>query len=322
MMSASIKKFNDIRRVVLNARTIAVSGHVNPDGDSIGSILALGLAFESLGKKVHILCQDELPRNYRFLPGAERIVKTVKKKVDLAIAVDCSIMELLGKNISVFRKANSIFEIDHHEFRRPFGNLQLINHKAAAVGELVYIFLKKMKIKISKDIAENLLTSVIVETNLFKLANVRSFTFEVCRDLLKTGVDYYRLVDKVYGPKTKEAMMLSATCLLRAKFLKEGRIAWSTLTNADLVKVGAKDYDADAIANEMNSMKGVEVTVLFREKNKKILRASLRSKGDINVGKIAQECSGGGHFDVAGCYINNNKKSMEQLLSSVAASLK
>jgi bifunctional oligoribonuclease and PAP phosphatase NrnA len=317
-MSTNIKT---IRRAILKAQTIAISGHVNPDGDSIGSILALGFAFESIGKKVYVLCQDELPQNYRFLPGAERIVKRIKKRVDLAIAVDCSIMELLGKNTEVFKKSKSIFEIDHHEFRKSFGNLQLIDHKAAAVGELVYAFLKKMKIEISKDIAENILTSIIVETNLFKLANVRPFTFEVCRSLLKTGVDYYRLVDKVYGPKTKEAMMLFAICLLKAKFLKEGKIVWSILTNADLVKVGAKDYDADAIANEMNSIKGVEVTVLFREKNKKILRASLRSKGDINVGKIAQECSGGGHFDIAGCYINSNKKAMKQLLSSVAASL-
>lgn len=321
-MNKRLRRLKDICGAIIKARTIAISGHANPDGDSIGSTLALGLGLRSLKKKVYMLCQDELPIGYRSLPGANRLLKTVGKRVDLAIAVDCSIMELLGKNISVFKKANSILEIDHHEFRRSFGGLQLIDHKAAAVGELVYILLRKMKIKISKNIAENLLTSIIVETNLFKLANVRWFTFGVCSDMLKTGVNYYKLVDKVYGPKTKEAMMLSAICLLRAKFLKKGRIIWSVLNNSDLVKIGAKGYDADAIVNEMSSMKGVEIAVLFREKNKKILRTSLRSKGDINIGRIAQDRNGGGHFDIAGCYIDNNRKSIKQLLSSLSVLLK
>ena len=129
------------------------------------------------------------------------------------------------------------------------------------------------------------------------------------------------MVDKVKGPKTKEAMMLSAICLSRAKFLKKGRIAWSILTKKDLARVRGKDYDTDAVANEMNSMKGVEIAILFREKNRKVLRVSLRSKGDINIGKIAEEYMGGGHFDIAGCYIPNGKKSINQLLSSAEALL-
>lgn len=314
-------EFRKIRNAVKESRTIAISGHTNPDGDSIGSLLALGLGLESIGKKVYMLCQDEVPLNYRSLPGARRILKTAKKNVDLAIAVDCSIIDLLDKNIEVFRKAAYVLEIDHHAFRKPFGNIHLIDHSASAVGEIVYILLKKLGIKITRGISENILTSIIVETNLFKLPNIKPGIFAICADLLKKGVDFSKLTNKVYGPKTKEAMMLSAVCLLRAKFLKKGRMIWSTLTNKDFIKVRAKHYDADAIANEMNSMKGVEVAVLFREKNKKILRASLRSKGDINVGKIAQEYKGGGHFDIAGCHIGNNTKSIKRFLSTVAGLL-
>jgi len=316
-----MKGFEKIRQVIRRARTVAISGHINPDGDSIGSLLALGLGLSSLGKKVYMLCQDTVPRNYRFLPGARRMIRTTDKKVDLAIAVDCGAMGLLGRNIPVFKKAKTVFEIDHHEFRRSFGGMQFIDHNASAVGELIYLLLKKMNIKITQDIAENLLTSIIVETNLFKLPNVHQFIFTVCADLLKTGVNFSQLVDKVYGPKTKEAMMLSAICLLKAKFLKKGRIIYSTVTRRDLDMVGAKDYDADAIANEINSMKGVEIAVLFREKNKDVLRVGLRSKGDINIGKIAEEYMGGGHFDIAGCYIPNNKKSINRILSSVGALL-
>jgi len=195
--------------------------------------------------------------------------------------------------------------------------MQFIDHGATAVGKMVYTLLKKMNIRMGGDIAENLLTSIIVETNLFKLPNVRPFIFAMCADLLKTGVDFSKLVDKVYGPKTKEAMILSAICLLRAKFSKEGRVIWSVMTRSDLAGVKGKDYESDAVANEMNSMKGVEIAVLFREKNRKVLRVSFRSKGDINIGKIAQLYSGGGHLDIAGCFIPNNKKSIARVISSV-----
>lgn len=315
------KEFKKIRRAILGARSIAISGHVNPDGDSIGSLLALGLGLRGMRKKVYMLCQDEIPLNYRSLPGAGRIVKTINKKVDLAIAVDCSIMDLLDNNIPVFKKAKSILEIDHHEFRKPFGDLQFIDCGAAAVGELVYILLKKLDIRINRGIAENILTSIIVETNLFRLPNVRPAVFSICAELLKKGINFSRVADKVYGLKTKEAMILSAVCLLKAKFLKGGKIIWSVITKKDLDAAGAGDYDADAIASEMNSMKGVEIAVLFREKNSGTLRVSLRSKGDINIGKLAQDHMGGGHFDVAGCSIPNNRREVRRILSSAEALL-
>ena len=309
--------FKKIQQSILRAKNIAVSGHINPDGDSIGSLLALGLALDSLGKNVYLLCQGNLPGHYRFLPGVDRIVSTTNKKIDLAIAVDCSTIELLGKNASVFKKAKTILEIDHHEFRKSFGDIHLVDHEAAAVGELVYILLKKLHVVITRDIGENLLTALIVETNLFKLANVRPFTFTACGELLKTGIAFSQLAEKVYGPKTRAAMMLLGICLLRAKFLKKGRIIWSVIRDNDLARVGGKDYDIDMIANEMYSMKNVLVAVLFREKDKDTLRVSLRSDGDINVGEVAQEYKGGGHFDIAGCYIPNNRKSIMQILSSL-----
>ncbi len=316
-----MRGFKKIRRGILGARSIAISSHANPDGDSIGSLLALGLALKSLGKKVYMLCQDKIPPSYRSLPGAGRIIKTTKKRVDLAIAVDCSIIDLLDKNIPVFKKAKSVLEIDHHEFRRSFGDMQIVDHRAAAVGELIYFLLKKLNIKISRNMAENLLTSIIVETNLFKLANVRPVTFKICAELLKNKLSFSQLVDKLYGARTKESMMLSAACLMRAKFLKDNRIIWSVIRDKDLTMTGGKDYDTDAIASEMNSMKGIKIAVLFREKDSETLKVSLRSKGDINIGKIAQEYKGGGHLDVAGCYIPNKMKSIMKILSSAGSLL-
>ena len=320
-MNKRLRGFKKIRRSILSARSIAISGHVNPDGDSIGSLLALGLALSGLGKKVYMLCQGEIPPNYRSLPGAGSIVKTIKKKVDLAIAVDCSIIDLLDKNIPVFKNAKSILEIDHHRFRRSFGDMKIVDYQAAAVGELICFLIKELNIKITRNIAENILTSIIVETNLFRLANVRPATFKICTEMLKTKLNFSRLVDKVYGSRTKESMMLSAACLLRAKFLKKDRIVWSTITKKNLTMAGCRDYDADSIASEMISMKGVEAAVLFRENNSDMLRVSLRSNGDIDIGPLAQKYKGGGHSDIAGFYAANNKKSISKILASVEALL-
>lgn len=309
------RTIDEAKSSILKAKTIAISGHVNPDGDSLGSLLSLGLGLESIGKRVCMINQDALPKTYASLPGANRIIKTIKGKVDLAIAVDCSTKELLGKTLSVFKKAKSILEIDHHEFRRPFGDIRLVDYKAAAVGELVHILLKALNVKITRNIAENLLTSIIVETNSFKLNNVRPFTFRLCAQLLEAGVDFPKLVDIMYWSRTKESVILSGLCLARCKFLANSRLVWSIVRAKDYAKIKGKDYDIDAVANEMRAIKGVEIAVLFRQQYKKILRLSLRSKGEINIAGIAEKYGGGGHFDTAGCYIPNNAKSIKEILS-------
>lgn len=304
-----------IKEKIFNAQDIIIAGHLNPDGDSIGSLLSLGLGIKKLKKRVYMVCSDELPKNYNFLPGANLIIKRIHKPADLAIAVDCSNKEILGQTYTIFKKAHDILEIDHHEFRRPFGNLRFIDSNAAAVGELIYVLLNKLHIAITKDIAYNLLTSIVVETNSFRLPHVRPFTFEICIELMKLGADFYKLSDMVFWSKSKESVIISGICLSRCKFLKNNRIAWSIVRQKDFNMVKSKDADVDAVADEMRSIKGVEIAVLFREKENNFLRVSLRSKGKINVARIAEYFQGGGHFDIAGCTIPNNQKSMQELLS-------
>ena len=144
-----IKGLKRAKRAVRQAREILISGHVNPDGDSIGSLLSLGMGLERLGKRVYMVSCDGVPHKYRGLPGARRIIKNVTKPVDLAISVDCSSKEILGPTYSAFQKAGKILEIDHHAFRRPFGDITLLDNKAAAVGELVYILLSSLGIVIT-----------------------------------------------------------------------------------------------------------------------------------------------------------------------------
>lgn len=305
-----------VKKRIIKAEEIVVACHINPDGDSIGSLLALGLGIENLGKRVHMISPGGVPRRYRLLPGARRIKKDIKKPVvDLAISVDCSNKELLGSAYRIFKDAEEIIEIDHHEFRRPFGGIPLIDNKAAAVGEIVYTLLGELNVPVADNVAQNLITSIVVETDSFRLPHVRPLTFEICYKLMNAGVNFYKLVDMVFWSRLKESAILSGICLSRCKFLKGTRIAWSIVTKKDFDLVKGKTEDVDAVADEMRSIQGVEIAVLFREESKKSLRVSLRSKEKINIAAIAEYFGGGGHYDVAGCNIPNNRKSMEALLT-------
>lgn len=300
---------------IKRAKSIVISCHINPDGDAIGSLLSLGLGLTTLGKKVYMISEGGVPKKYRKLPGALQIKKTIDKKCDLAISVDCSAKDVLGKNFEkVFTPAKKILEIDHHDFRRPFGDVSLIDNGAAAVGEIIFTLLNKLNITISEKIAENILTSIIVETDSFRLPKVRPLTFKVCEHLVNKGVNYYKLADMIFWSKSKEAAILSGLALSRCKFLKNGKIAWSIIKRKDFERMKGKEEDVDAVADEMRSIHDVRITILLRE-NGSALRVSLRSKGKINVAKIAEYYGGGGHFDVAGCYIPNNKKAINDLFS-------
>lgn len=300
---------------ILAARSIVISCHINPDGDAIGSLLSLGLGLKAFGKKVYMISEDGVPKKYMSLPGAAEIKRTIDKKCDLAVSVDCSAKDVLGANFKkVFEPAEKILEIDHHEFRRPFGDIALIDNNAAAVGEIIFTVLNKLNVKITAEIAENILTSLIVETDSFRLPKVRAFTFKVCEYLVSLGVNYHKLADIIFWSKSKETVILSGLALSRCKFLKGGKIAWSIIKRKDYARVKGKEEDVDAVADDMRSIHDVKITILLRE-NGNSLRVSLRSKGKINVAKLAEYYGGGGHFDVAGCRIPNSKKALNDLFN-------
>ena len=307
---------------IRKAKSIAIASHRDPDGDTLGSLLALGLGLKKIGKQVYMVSIDGVPKRYEKLPGSGKIIKTTNKLCDLAVAIDCDDKEVLGKTFKIFQKAGKILDIDHHEFRTPFGDINLIDYKAAAVGEIIYNILNKLKIKITPDIAQNILTSIIVETNSFRLPETSASTFKICSELMQSGVDFYSLTDMIYWSKTKEQILLTGICLERCKFLEGGKIAWSRITKKDFDRVGGKDEDVDAVADDIRAIKSVRLVLLFREKDKNTLRVSLRSKGKVNVAKLAEKYGGGGHFDVAGCRVPNTKKIMSKMLADAKKLLK
>lgn len=309
-----MRGLQEAERKIREARTIAVASHINPDGDSIGSLISLGLGLKGLGKHVYMLSPDGVPKAYRDLPGAGAVVRKTDCSVDLAVSVDTSAKDMLGISLRTFEKAAAVVEIDHHRFRERFGDIAFVDEKAAAVGELVYVLLRKLGAPLTKDIAQNILTSLIVETNSFRLPGTRGFTFRICAELMNTGVDFHKLTEMVYWSREKEAVILSGIGLSRCKFLKQGRLVWSLVRIADFQKYKGSGEDVDAVADEMRAIKGVQVAVLFREQSRKVLRVSLRSKGNFNVALLAARFGGGGHFDSAGCLIPSGVDSVRHFL--------
>lgn len=303
-------------KVIKQAEKVAIAAHLNPDGDTIGSLLALGLGLRKAGKKVLLVSGDGVPKKYSTLPGAGRIRKRLTEKVDLAITVDCNAPEMVGPNLEDLKKKSGIvLAIDHHEIREPFEDIILIDEGAASVGEMIFILLGKLDIDIDRNIAMNILTSIIVETNSFRFPNVKASTFGICEKLVKTGVDFYNLVETVFWANKRTTVVLSSVFMARCKFQAKGRLAWTVARQRDFVKAGGKDEDVDALPDMIRAIKGVDIVIFFREKSAKKLRVSLRSKKDINIARLAREYGGGGHSDVAGCYIDNTPGAIKGLIS-------
>ncbi len=300
--------------LIRKSRNIILACHLNPDGDAIGSMLGLGLALRKIRKSVVMLCADKIPERYIMLPGAKSVKRAHQGAGDVAISVDCGGMNQLAKIEEVFNKSKRIIEIDHHAYRTRFGDVQLIDDKACSVGEIVYLFLEKLKIPCDHKICECLLTSLLVETLSFSRQDVKTVTFDIMSKLMKSGVDFRKISDRYYWRKKLSVMHLSGLCLTRVKLVSHNKLAWSIVSKADYEKYRGRQEDVDAVPDDMMLIEDVKVAILFREIDDGLLRVSLRSRDNVDIGYLASIYGGGGHHDVAGCRIHNNEKNIQKFI--------
>jgi len=308
--------------ILKRAKRVALCVHRFPDGDALGSMIALAHALRKMGKSVSLFSPSELPQRYSFLP----LYRQIRTKVsgsgafDAAVALDCASQAQLGSFYNeVFRKAGKSIVIDHHLFRKKFTHVSLIVEDASAVGEVIYDLAPHLGVKIDRRMAEAILVSIIVETGSFRLPTVNRKTFLTCADLLGLGLDYYRLVEKSYWCRTPAEARLLGLCFSRIKFYDRGKVAVSSISNADMKRYGGRDEDVDPIADQIRTLKDVRVVMLMRDMDKNRWRVSLRSKGRINVGRVAESFGGGGHTDVAGCYMKKSDQDKARLIRQLRA---
>lgn len=307
-----------IKNALKNSRRIIILCHIDPDGDTIGSALALRLTLEKLKKKVTVYSQDGVPKVYKFLPGTETIVDELDPgslPYDCAITVDASEPGRLGDKVDLAKLAKFIINIDHHPDNTNYGQLNYVGN-TSSVGELIYHLCRALHTKCDKNIADCLYTAIITDTGNFRYENTTETTFKIAAELLRAGVKTHEISTRIYDNRSITSVKVAAAAMSRLQFSPDHRICWSTLPEKVMADIGARGAEAvTGIVDHLRSIEGVEIAILFREDKGKI-KINFRSKKQLNVGEVAREFGGGGHAKAAGAVIEGE---METVTKQVVA---
>jgi phosphoesterase RecJ-like protein len=290
-----------ILEVLHQGERFLVCSHCQPDGDSVGSMLALAMLLEQMGKRADLVAAQRIPAHYRGLPGAGAIhtQQRVHGPYDAAIILECDCLhrtKLLG--LESFYQIN----IDHHISGQQFAHLNWIDHEAVSVGEMVYRLAQSAGAALTPEMATCLYTTVLTDTGGFCYGALRESTFALARDLVAAGADPIDIAQEVYFSAPASKLLLMGAALSRLQ--RDGRLAWLWVTERDMVQSQASENDPNGIVNYALGVEGVEAAVFLRELPDGSVRLSLRSKGAVNVAAIAARLGGGGHENAAGCTVD------------------
>ncbi|MGC1422920.1 MAG: bifunctional oligoribonuclease/PAP phosphatase NrnA [Terracidiphilus sp.] len=287
-----------ILKVIREGERFLVCSHSRPDGDAVGSMLAMGMLIEKMGKRADLVSADRVQAVYRTLPRAEdiRTAMRVHGPYDAAILLECDGLERTRlQGLEKF----SLINIDHHATGLEFADINWIDHQAACVGEMVYRLFLAAGIEVTPEVATCIYTTVLTDTGGFIYGGTRASTFSLARDLTLAGADPIRIAQQVYFSTSIAKLLLLGSALRNLH--REGRLAWLWITHDDMVRSCAVEEDCEGIANYALSIADVEAAVFMRELPESRIRVSLRSKGRINVAAIAERLDGGGHENASGC---------------------
>lgn len=308
-----------ILRFLRQGERFLVCSHSRPDGDSVGSMLALAMLLEQMGKRADMVTADRIPALYQRLPCADtiRTVQRVQGPYDAAILLECDGVERTGlRGLDGLPSIN----IDHHITGRPFAQLNWIDREAVSVGEMVYRLTQAAGVKVTPAMANCLYTTVLTDTGAFCYGSVRESTFAMARELVLAGADPIRIAQEVYFSVPAAKLLLLGAALRRLRH--EGRVAWLWITHQDMVRSCAAEEDCEGIANVALGVAGVEAAVFLRELPEGRVRLSLRSKGEISVAAIAARLGGGGHKNAAGCTLDGPlPRAIEEILAELRAAV-
>lgn len=307
----------ELKKTIEQCYSFIVASHVDPEGDAIGSSLALYFALKNMGKKVVVYNESGVPRILRFLPGVENIVTELPSvnEYDAIFVVDCGDIERLGKLKDRLEKLK-IINIDHHSTNTSFGHLNFVDKEASAAGEVVFNLLKTLNIAFTKEIATNLYTALVVDTGSFRYASTTAKSFIIAAELLSLGVEPWEIAKNIYENYPFERMKLLGDALQTLEIAKGGLCAFMVVTKDMLAKYSATEDLTEGFVNFGRAIEGVEISVLFKEVGQDLYKLSFRSKGDIDVSKIAQKLGGGGHKNAAGCRIKGSLREIKEMVLS------
>lgn len=297
-MTSNAALIDPLLQVFRSTPHFLLTSHARPDGDAVGSVLALSGILEQMGCEVDIILADPVPLIYRSLPGVERI----RRASTVAAGVPCILLECDGVERTGIAGLTGrlLINIDHHASGRPFGALNWIDPQACAVGAMIYQIAEASGAKITAEIATCLYTAILSDTGAFTYDGTDAATFALARDLTVSGAHPGQIARDIYFSSPESKIRLLGAALSRMR--REGQIAWSWITLQDLQDASAEVEDCEGVINHLIGVTGVEAAVFLREvPDSDRYRLSIRSKGALDVAKIAEHFGGGGHRTASGC---------------------
>ncbi len=312
---------DNIKEEILDSKSIVILTHEVPDGDAIGSSLAMYIALKQLGKDVDVVI-PKYSKTYSFLPCSNEIKSEGRNEnYDLAIALDCGDIKRLNGFVNYFEDANSKISIDHHEANTMFADYNFVNPTAPACSQILITVLENLGVELTKDIGTCLLTGIITDTGGFKYQNVKPETFEFAAELMRKGVNIPEIFKKVMQSVSLSKFELRKLATERVELHENGKIAFTYITKEDEEKTGSEDHDG--IVEIGRDIEGVEISIFLRETEKDSFKVSLRSNDYANVSDICLMFNGGGHMRAAGGTINMPfEKAKEIIISECKKNLK
>lgn len=291
----NLEKFKDF---IDRAESIAISAHINPDGDALGSALGLRKSLELYGKKAEVIKISEVDNYLKFLPQLDHYKDPSQDSYDLFIIVDCSEFDRIDKAVEICNKSKNTLVIDHHEGGSIKTDLNIIHSDSPASCELIYEIIKRLNLPMDKEIASLLYTGLITDTGRFLYSNVGRETFYTAAELFDYGADYEFIYKNLYQNKEIEKLKFENYILNKVEFEKPYALVGVSQKMCD--DYGMQMGDSESIVNMLRDLKGIEVACLIKEYGEKEYKISLRSKQWLDVSEIARKNGGGGHIRAAG----------------------
>ena len=306
--------------IIKSSKKILLLSHVNPDGDTLGSMCAMySMIHDRFKKKADMSVVSNIPFNYKFLPNVELAQRYFDQSLvyDLVIALDVAAIDRVRDAKILFDRAKCTVNIDHHKTNPGYGDYQIIEPEASSCGEVLYNYFKKHGWEITEDAAKCLYVAIMTDTGNFRFENTSANAFRTVADLVEKGANPNVLYKHCYETKTKNLVMFQNYCVNKAEFLNGNKVVYTTVYKKDLEKFSAGDDYTDGIAETLRAIDSTEVAFVVKEVESKLTKVSMRSK-HIDVAKICEQFGGGGHTFAAGCTIKASvKDSIGKLLKEI-----
>ncbi|HBM48408.1 MULTISPECIES: bifunctional oligoribonuclease/PAP phosphatase NrnA [unclassified Clostridium] len=296
-----------LMEMVEAAGTIAIVGHVRPDGDCVGSCLAVcNYITEQYPEKTVDVYLETPPAKFSYLKQFERISSdsNTGKQYELCICLDSGDRERLGNNVVYLDTAKTSICLDHHITNKGYAAKNFVNANASATCEFLYDFLDEEKI--SKEVAECIYTGIIHDTNVFKNSNTTAKTMEVAGAMMEKGINFSQIIDGSFYKKTYVQNQIMGRAVLESVLFLDGKCIFSVVRKQDMDFYGVEASDLDGIVDQLRVTDGVEVAIFLHETENHVYKVSMRSNNFVNVSKVASFFGGGGHVRAAGCTMSGS----------------